>query len=65
MPHHQSVERGSEQIEVLRISIIRATGSADFQNAGSPPFDGEVASGPAPAEILRQSAIVNGIDTKV
>jgi hypothetical protein len=60
-------QRGSEQIEVLRISIsiIRATGSADFQNAGSPPFDGEVASGPAPAEILRQSAIVNGIDTNV
>jgi hypothetical protein len=38
-------QRGSEQIEVLRISIIRATGSADFQNAGSSPFDSEVASG--------------------
>jgi hypothetical protein len=57
-------QRGSEQIEVLRISIIRATGSADFQNAGSSPFDSEVASGPAPAATPRQSAIVNGIDSK-
>jgi hypothetical protein len=59
VPIASGYQPGSVQIEVLRISIIRPTGRADFQNAGSSPFDSEVASGPA------QSTIVNGVDSKV